>query len=326
MSNVAKNVFGNPTIRANPKFNATETADQLSKAIAAGGSDKAHTIIQALCTCNNDQRQLAAAQFKTMFGKELVGELRKALSSDFESLMLALMERPDRYDAKEMHRAMAGLGTNEAILIEILVTHSNRQIRMISAAYRELFAKELEKDIIGDTSGPFRNLLVSLCNVSRDESWATDHLKANQDARQLKRDGEDRRGVNPDTFNKILATQNFAQLKAIFGEYEKIAGHPIEKAVEGEFGGDNRAGFLAVVKCVRDRDAFYAEALYNSMKGLGTRDADLIRLVVSRAEVDLADIRAVYASKYKVALETAIKDDTSGAYKDAWIALVRGNI
>lgn len=65
------------------------------------------------------------------------------------------------------------------MLVEILVTHSNRQIMAIRDTYRRLYGKELEKDIVGDTSGAFRNLLVSLCNAGRDESWAVNGTKAN---------------------------------------------------------------------------------------------------------------------------------------------------
>ena len=65
---------------------------------------------------------------------------------------------------------------------------------------------------------------------------------------------------------QVLATHNFSQLKAVFDEYAKISGHPIEKAIESEFSGDCRDGFMAVIKCVRNRNAFFAELLYNSMK------------------------------------------------------------
>ena len=51
---------------------------------------------------------------------------------------------------------------------------------MIKDTYRRLFGKELEKDIVGDTSGAFRNLLVSLCSAGRDESWMVDQIRANQ--------------------------------------------------------------------------------------------------------------------------------------------------
>ena len=107
-----------------------------------------------------------------------------------------------------------------------------------------------------------------------------DALKANQDARSLYRAGAQRLGTDEAAFNAILAVQNFAQLRMVFDEYHKVTGHAIEQAVQAEFSGDIRDAHLAVVKAIRNRASFFAELLHNSMKGMGTRDNDLIRLVV----------------------------------------------
>lgn len=88
-----------------------------------------------------------------------------------------------------------------------------------------------------------------------------------------------------------MAQQNFLQLRLVFDEYQKATGHSIEQAINNEFSGDIRDGHLALIKAIRNRPAFFAELLYNSMKGMGTRDTDLIRIIVTRSEVDLADIR-----------------------------------
>ena len=42
---------------------------------------------------------------------------------------------------------------------------------------------------------------------------------------------------------------------------------------------------LLLVRCVHSRPAYFAEKLYNSMKGVGTDDTTLIRVIVSRCEV-----------------------------------------
>ena len=42
---------------------------------------------------------------------------------------------------------------------------------------------------------------------------------------------------------------------------------------------------FTVVRCVHSRPMYFAEKLYKSMKGLGTDDNTLIRVVVSRSEV-----------------------------------------
>ncbi|KAJ8380698.1 hypothetical protein SKAU_G00014760 [Synaphobranchus kaupii] len=63
----------------------------------------------------------------------------------------------------------AGLGTDEDILIEILASRTNKEIRDIKKAYKEEYKKELEDDIKSDTGGDFRNALLALCKANRSE-------------------------------------------------------------------------------------------------------------------------------------------------------------
>ncbi|MFH4978473.1 hypothetical protein AB6A40_005182 [Gnathostoma spinigerum] len=313
-----------PSIRPFPNFNANADAETLRKAMKGFGCNKTK-VIEVLCARSNDQRQQIALAFKTMYGKDLCSDLKSELSGDFEDLILALMERPAKYDAMQLRKAMAGLGTTESILIEIMSSRSNEQIHQIRQAYRELYNRDLEKDLVSETSGHFKRLLVSLCAGGRDESMQTNPLKANQDARALAQAGEKRLGTDESCFNAIMASQNYAQLRLVFQEYQKVMNHPIEQAIVAEFSGDIKDGLLAVIACAQNRPAYFATLLYNSMAGLGTRDNDLIRLVVSRSEIDLATIRQEFEKIYKKPLVEFIKGDCSGAYKDGLIALTKGN-
>lgn len=45
-----------------------------------------------------------------------------------------------------------------------------------------------------------------------------------------------------------------------------------------------------LVMCVRSRPAYFAERLYKSMKGVGTDDSTLVRVIVTRSEVGKADV------------------------------------
>lgn len=114
-------------------------------------------------------------------------------------------------------------------------------------------------------------------------------------------------GTDESTFNMILCQRNYNQLNLIFNEYQRITGHDIEKAIKNEFSGDAENGLLAIIRSVRNQAAFFAKQLHESMAGAGTNDRQLIRLVVTRAEIDMGDIKQQYAAKYGKSLAEAIK-------------------
>ncbi|NXY90694.1 ANXA6 protein, partial [Alcedo cyanopectus] len=66
------------------------------------------------------------------------------------------------------------------------------------------------------------------------------------------------------------------------------------------------------VKCIRSTAEYFADRLYKAMKGLGTRDNTLIRIMVSRSEIDMLDIREVFRTKYEKSLYNMIKVSTGG--------------
>lgn len=84
-------------------------------------------------------------------------------------------------------------------------------------------------------------------------------------------------------------------------------GHDIEKAIKNEFSGDSEDALLAIVRSIKNQAAFFAKCLNKSMKGLGTNDRDLIRLVVTRSEIDMVQIKQEYQANHGESLADAIK-------------------
>lgn len=133
----------------------------------------------------------------------------------------------------------------------------------------------------------------------RDESGVVDPEAAFNDAQALLQAGELLfAGTDESTFNQVMCQRNRKQLKLVFDEYEKLVGHPIETAIENEFSGDIKDALLSLIACIRDKYDYLATRLHDSMAGMGTDDRTLIRIIVSRSEIDLKEIKEVYEAKY----------------------------
>ncbi|KAJ8006016.1 hypothetical protein DPEC_G00123880 [Dallia pectoralis] len=308
------------TVTPDPHFSADGDVGILDKAIKAKGVDE-NTIIDVLAKRSNAQRQQIKASYEKASGKPLVTALKSALKGELEDVVLALLRTPAQYDAEQLKLAMKGLGTDEDTLIEILASRTNKEIRDIKIAYKEENKKELEDAIKSDTSGDFRNALLSLCKATRCEDSTVKMDLADSDARALYEAGEKRKGTDCSVFIDILTTRSAAQLRQAFERYSKYSKVDVAKAIDLELKGDIENCLTAVVKCAGSKPAFFAEKLNLAMKGKGTRSKILTRVMVSRSEIDLAWIKQEYKNKFGKTLYQDILDDTQGDYEKILLAL-----
>ncbi|XP_023162949.1 annexin B11 isoform X5 [Drosophila hydei] len=313
--------YGTPTLLPAQGFDPVKDAHDLRKAMKGFGTDE-DKLIEIICRRNNEQRQEIQRQYKTHFGKDLIEDIKSETSGNFQKLLVGLLRPIVDYYCAELNDAMAGLGTDEEVLIEILCTLSNVEIHTIKNQYLRLYGAHLESELKSETSGNFKRLLTSLCAAARDESGRVDPNKAKEDARELLKAGELRVGTDESMFNMILCQRNYQQLKFIFQEYESVTGHSLEKALKKEFSGDIMEGLIAIYKCVTNKAEYFASRLHKSMAGIGTNDKQLIRVIITRCEIDLADIKGAFERLYGKSLKSWIKGDTSGHYKHALYALV----
>ncbi|KGL81118.1 Annexin A1 isoform p37, partial [Tinamus guttatus] len=319
-----KSSKGSHPVQSYPTFDPSADAAALDKAITVKGVDEA-TIIDILTKRKNSERQLIKSAYQQLKGKSLEDALKKVLKSHLEDVVVALLKTPAQFDAEELRASMKGLGTDEDTLIEIMASRNNKEIREASRYYKEVLKRDLTQDIISDTSGDFQKALVSLAKGDRSEDPYVNDELADNDARALYEAGEKRKGTDINVFVTVLTTRSYPHLRRVFQKYTKYSQHDMNKVLDLELKGDIENCLTALVKCATSKPAFFAEKLHLVMKGSGTRHKTLIRIMVSRSEVDMHEIKAYYKKLYGISLRQAIMDELKGDYESILVALCGEN-
>ncbi|KAM9359929.1 annexin A3a isoform 2-T2 [Symphorus nematophorus] len=311
------------TIKPKANLDAGEDAVALRKAIEGLGT-KEKTLIDILTHRSSAQRQLICAAYQEATGRTLLEDLKGDTHGDFEDLLVALITPPAVYDCHEVMRAMKGAGTEDSVLIEIFASRSNEQIAALTEVYLQETEKKLTLDLKKEASGDFLNGLLLLAEGKRDESTTVDKEKAKEDAKTLYDAGEKKWGTDESKFVDILCHRSIPQLRQTLVEFKNISGKTLQQSIEGEMSGELEELLVAIVKCVKSVPAYFAERLYESMKGGGTDESTLNRIMVSRSEIDLLDIRAEFKKLYEYSLHSAIESDLGGDHGDCVKAICGG--
>jgi annexin A7/11 len=303
-----------PKVSCPVNYNPEKDCDMLRQAMKGAGTDESQ-IIKIVCNRNSAQRQAIKKYYATAFGKDLVKQLKSELSGKLEDVVIGLFQTPAEYDATCLYHAMKGIGTDEGVLVEIIGTRVNWQIKEIKEAFKTLYKKDLIKWVESETSGSFRKLLVSLLQANRSENQMPDPNQCQQDAQALIRAGVGRWGTDEATFNKIFALRSAYELRMISDFYEKQTGKSLLKSIDSEFSGDIQKLLEAVVKGLFDPSEYFAHRVHQAIKGVGTKDRKLMRILITRDEIDMPQIRAAYQKLYGRDMVGDIRSDTSGDYK-----------
>lgn len=315
-------------VESDPKSDAQAIRDALTAGMFA---DK-DTLINILCRRNMNQRQLIRLSYITDLGSDLEQDIHENIgmqNKNLRTLLEALIRDPYEQAAYCLNKAMRGMGCDECALIEVLCTREAQEIAKIKELYNKEYKRDLEKDIIDECAGNFEELMVRLVQGTRAPHDAPiDENQCRADAKRLYNAGEKKFGTDKKVFNEILADRSLPQLLSIFQYYKSsaLSKNDIARAIQKEYNfpglGDLRRGLLTIVEVARDPAKYFAEMLAESMAGLGADDNRLIRIIISRCEVDMAQIKEKFLDITGKSLVERIKSETSGYEEKALIALI----
>jgi len=88
--------------------------------------------------------------------------IKKETSGHYQTTLEALVDAPNFYYARRFRDAIEGLGTKDHQLCYLTVMLHRSERRDVVHAYNEIFNRDLLHDIAGDTSGDYKNAVLTL--------------------------------------------------------------------------------------------------------------------------------------------------------------------
>jgi hypothetical protein len=313
----------NPTIHPTTNLNLTAATRTLRHSMEGYGTNE-NDVIKVLATTDYDQRKLIEANYKHMFKRDLIKDLKEELSGSFEELILALLDEPDNVLANHLKTAMKGWGTDEDTITEILCCRGSEEIKRISESYQKMFKKNLEEEIHSETSGNYRKLLHFLFSRPR-KSEEVSKDKGHEIALTLIRAGFGKsRKLNDGDLINQLTMYSFPQLSAGLKSFESIVGSKLQDFIKQSYSGDFEKALLQIVNCADNRPVVYAQRIHEAMGRFKTNNKLLTRIIALRSSIDLKSIREEYQRLFKETLESRIIKATKSDLRNGLLALLTG--
>ena len=289
-------------------------AEALRKAMEGFGTDEA-ALIKICANRTNAQRQQIKQAYKSTYGRDLISDLKSELRGKFEDAMVALFTEPIEYDADQLREAMKGAGTNEDTLIEIIASRTPQQLAAIKAKFKEKYKRDLETDVKKETHGTLQHLLISLLQGSRSMNTQVNQAQMAAVAQEIYKAGEAKLGTDESVFNKYFCSLSPYELAAMAQQYHKLTGHTILQAIDKEFHGDSKKALRTIVYATLSPSEYFATRVNDAIKGWGTKDHLLIRILITRDEIDMPQIKQYYKQLYGKDMVQAVKSDIATSLK-----------
>ena len=294
--------------------------EALRKAMEGFGTDEA-TLIKIIANRTGRQRQQIKAQYKATYGRDLIEDIKKECRGKLEDAFVALFKDPIEYDADALREGMKGLGTNEDTLIEIIASRPPQHLQAVKQCYQAKYNRDLEADIKKETHGTLEHILITLLQGRRSVNPNPDQNRCAAIAKEIFDSGEGKLGTDESVFNKYFGTLSPYELCAVAQHYHRLTGHTILDAIEKEFHGDSKKAFKSIVYATLSPSEYFATRVNEALKGVGTKDHLLMRVLITRDEIDMPQIKQYYRQLYGKDMVEAIKNETSGDYKKLMVEL-----
>jgi len=272
------------------------------------------TIVSILSTTSNLDRQIIRLFYKKKFPNLIQKDIQTQLSGDFGKLVLNLFDLPYEYDARELHRSLTSFSKDEKAIIEIIITRPRSHLILVQKIYKKFYNVSLKNDILNLSDKTFSEFLITILASNRPSGLTIKPNDAYNIAKDIIKNGVKQYGKNVNLFKQVFVDRSREDLIMISRAFYDLYKKNLYDVIDNEISGTNKKLIKDILFGLITPAQWFAKKAYKAMKGAGTDDKTLIRVIVSRAEIDMDDIRDYYFRDRNTDLRNDIDGDCSGAY------------
>jgi len=223
-------------------------------------------------------------------------------------------------DCEVLHKAMKGLGTDEAEIIAVVANRSNKQRQELKKTYAQMWGKDLIDALKSELGGHFEDAVVALFQPTIDfDAWCL-------------HDAMSGAGTTESTLIEIMCSRSNDEINAIKAAYKKLYKKDLGEELQSETGGYFKRLLFSLSQASRNEGddvdsstaAVDAQALIDAGEGSwGTDESRFNVILAQRSFAQLEQIFSQYENLSEKGIEAAIKGEMSGDIEDGMLAIVR---
>ena len=250
--------------------------------------------------------------YRGAFNSSLFSDIQSKIGGDFGYLAAQMFLSPIEFC---LHHLKLGLKKDFETVLEILTSKTNDELKVIEKVYKLDTGNDLRNDILKEYKGVIGKNLVLMFDTVRSNN---SRLRKNECERLAKLlvEKEPKLWVEDEKiFKDIFLMKSPEELVLIARYYFNITGNNLAEVADKKLKDKNQQLLKEILFNNIMPHELFAEKINSAIRGIGTDDEKLIRILVSRCEIDMPLIREIYEYKYKVPMKEDIAGDTSGIYQ-----------
>ena len=301
-------------------FNPAQDAKMINEALKKPRN--INTLIEIITHRSNEQRQQIRKEYNNLYQIDLLEEFNKNLTSNFKETILALFLPPVDYDCYQIFKSVEGLSTNEDTLIEIISSRSNEELNQIKQRFFQIYNKDLIELVRSKTSGHLQKILIALLQADRPSNITPNEQNCIESAKRLFDSQSSNKEALYSSFVYVFTNKSREELALICKIYYNTYSKTLSEIVETSFSGNGRRVLKAIIYSLLSPSEYFAYRINKALSSFIINDNILIRILVSRDEIDIYRIKRYYLEKYNISLYDHVKEKTSGDYRNLLLSLI----